>query len=91
MVDSKRGQLTEIILVAFDIHERSRTQRDLLRIELKEAEFVQLQRSMWVTPHECADFITLLKTDLRIGRSILYIVATSIEEDYALRKQFGFL
>ena len=78
-------------IVAFDIHERSRTQRDLLRIELKEAGFVQLQRSMWVTPHECADFITLLKTDLHIGRSILYIVATSIEEDYALRKQFGFL
>ncbi len=78
-------------IVAFDIHERSRKQRDLLRVELKEAGFIQLQRSMWVTPHDCADFITLLKTDLYVGRSVLYIVADSIEEDYALRKQFGFL
>lgn len=78
-------------IVAFDIHERFRKQRDLLRMELKAAGFMQLQRSMWVTPYECADFVTLLKTDLLIGKSVLYITADAIESDYVLREYFDLL
>jgi len=44
-------------LVIFDIEETSRNLRDLFRIKLKELGFGQLQKSVWITPHDVlADF-----------------------------------
>lgn len=44
-------------LVIFDIEETSRSVRDLFRMKLKELGFAQLQKSVWITPHDVlADF-----------------------------------
>jgi len=64
-------------LVIFDIEETSRSIRDLFRIKLKELGFGQLQKSVWITPHDVlADFkdffeakeleenVVLIETDL---------------------------
>lgn len=50
--------------------------------------FVRLQDSVWVYPYDCEDFINLIKTDFKIGKDLLYIVADKIEGDKSLVKFF---
>ena len=73
----------------FDIKEFRRRDRDLLRDELRNFGFQKLQASVWVSPRDATDIIPLLKADLGIGKDILYMTVESIENDPALRKQFG--
>ena len=76
-------------VVIFDVWEHTRYKRHLLRNEIKDFGFVQLQRSVWIYPYECADFIELLKTDLSFGKNIRYMVVEKLDHDENLRKRFG--
>lgn len=76
-------------IVMFDIPERRRKARVQLRMQLQEYGFAHLQDSVWVYPHDCEDFVALLKADLKAGGSILYLVAESIEDDFHLKSHFG--
>ena len=76
-------------ILSFDISEKNRNNRNLLRGTLSKVGFVRLHHSAWVYPHNCEDFIQLLKLDFKFGRNVLYIVAEEIENDYWLRKHFG--
>ncbi|MEK7108849.1 MAG: hypothetical protein AAB919_00230 [Patescibacteria group bacterium] len=75
-------------LVIFDIPERRRYTRDRLRIVMQGAGFYRLQDSVWVYPHDCEDFITLLKADLKIGWAVLYMIVEKIEGDEKLKEYF---
>ena len=75
-------------IVTFDIPERYRHVRDQVRYELREAGFVQLHKSVWITPHPCEEFIALLKADQHIGKNLLYIVAEHVEYSDRLEKIF---
>lgn len=75
-------------IVSFDIKEQRRGLRDQLRQTLNTVGFVHLHHSLWVYPHDCQDFITMLKADYEIGKDVLYIVSDYIENDKALRKHF---
>ena len=76
-------------IVTFDIPERRRSIRARLREMMKSIGFVRLQESVWVYPYDCEEFITLLKAELKIGRSVLYVIADSIEQDKVLRSHFN--
>ncbi|MCR4334196.1 MAG: hypothetical protein NUV47_00465 [Patescibacteria group bacterium] len=76
-------------IVIFDIKEYRRVLRDKLRLTLISIGFKCLQRSVWVFPYDCEDFITLLKADFKIGKDILYIIADTIENDKKLKEYFG--
>ncbi len=76
-------------ILVFDIKENKRRIRDQLRISLTRIGFEPLQRSVWVYPYDCEDFIFLLKADFKIGKEILYIVADKIENDSFLKNIFG--
>lgn len=75
-------------IVIFDVWEKTRSKRDNLRYEIKNFGFLQLQRSVWIYPYECAEFIELLKTDLSFGKNIRYIVVEKLDHDKNLRKYF---
>ncbi|HEY4504625.1 MAG TPA: hypothetical protein VJI73_02545 [Candidatus Paceibacterota bacterium] len=75
--------------VIFDIWERRRHVRSLLRRELVQYGFILVQRSVWVYPYDCRDFVTLLKTDLKLGKGILFLVVEELEDDFWLRKLFN--
>lgn len=75
-------------IVIFDIWERRRTVRDRLRSILRTNGFVKVQDSVWVYPYDCEELFVFLRTNLRLGKGILYIVAEEIEYDEALRKHF---
>lgn len=76
-------------IVTFDIPERRRGIRARLREMMKSIGFVRLQESVWVYPYDCEEFIALLKAELKIGRSVLYVIADSIEQDKVLRSHFN--
>lgn len=75
-------------IVIFDIKEERKSSRDKLRRTLIQIGFKKLQNSVWVYPYNCENLITLLKTDFKIGKDILYIIAEHIEYDRPLREYF---
>mgnify|MGYP001617628735 FL=1 len=75
-------------IVIFDIWERRRGVRDRLRNLLQKNGFVKVQNSVWVYPYDCEELFVFLRTNLRLGKGILYIVAEEIEYDEAFRKHF---
>ncbi|OGI82363.1 hypothetical protein A3I95_03565 [Candidatus Nomurabacteria bacterium RIFCSPLOWO2_02_FULL_44_12] len=75
-------------VVIFDVWEKTRVKRNLLREEIKNFGFIQLQRSVWIYPYECGQFIELLKTDLSFGKNIRYMVVESLDFDENLKRRF---
>jgi len=76
-------------VLIFDIKEMKRGIRDNLRRTLKAVGFHKLQQSVWVYPYDCEDFMTLLKLDLKIGKSMLYMIVDKLENDGSLKDIFG--
>ncbi len=76
-------------MLIFDIPERRKRLREIVRMHLIEFGFERIQDSVWVYPHDCEDMITLLKIEYGIGKDVLYIVADVIENDFALRRHFN--
>jgi len=76
-------------MVIFDIREDKKVLRNKLRSTLVSIGFYKLQHSVWVYPHDCEDFIKLVKADLEIGKEILYVIADHIEYDRPIREFFG--
>ena len=76
-------------LVMFDIPQKRKTMRDSVRHILRECGFLRLQNSVWVFPYDCEELITLVKSDMRIGKELLYAVVDSIENDAWIQRHFG--
>ena len=76
-------------VVVFDVWENTRSKRDILRYEIKNFGFIQLQRSVWIYPYDCADFIELLKVDLSFGKNIRYMLVDKLDHDKKLINYFG--
>ncbi len=76
-------------IVIFDVEEKKQNDRAKIRRLLQRLGFLLLQRSVWVYPYDCEEIIALIKTDMRTGRNVLYIIADAIEYDRPLREHFG--
>ncbi len=76
-------------VIIFDIPEKKRKSRDQIRTLFKLAGFYLLQDSVWVYPYECEDILTLLKSDLGVGKNVLYLIVDELENDKYLRASFG--
>jgi len=77
-------------MVIFDIPEATRKDRDFLRKQLKWLGFLELQKSVWVFPHEIKkelmDFIKLCKVEL--NGDIRFLTVEQIDNDRDLRHHF---
>jgi DNA-binding transcriptional regulator PaaX len=76
-------------LVIFDIREKRRVKRDLLRQQLQGLGLIRLQNSVWVYPYDFSEVAVLLKADAMIGKDILFLIVEELENDGWLRKHFG--
>lgn len=76
-------------VMIFDIPEQKRKVRDQVRYVFSQAGLKRLQDSVWVYPYDCEDLLTLLKTDLGVGKHILYLIVDELENDKYLREEFG--
>src|SRR3989344_1501381 len=59
------------------------------RLRTAAGKLVAKKYAVWVYPYDCEEFIALLKAELKIGRSVLYVIADSIEQDKILRSHFN--
>lgn len=75
-------------VVVFDIPEGRKSARNRLRAQLRNFGFQYLQNSVWVSPYDCEDFISMLKTDQKLWGNVLYLVAERVEGEERLRKKF---
>ena len=75
-------------MVIFDIKEEKKADRQRLRDFLRKLGFMKLQYSVWVYPYDCEDMITLIKSEFKIGRGILYLIVDTIEYDKPIREHF---
>jgi CRISPR-associated endonuclease Cas2 len=78
-------------VVIFDIKEKRRATRNMLRSELDNLGFVRLQNSVWVYPYHCEELIVLLKAHFKLGKDVLYLTVQKIENDVSLKKYFKLL
>lgn len=76
-------------IVIFDIPEKKRLARDVLRRKLKELGFYRLQRSVFVLPYECEREIELIKKLYEIEPFVRFIIANSIDNQEKLIKRFN--
>ena len=76
-------------VLIFDIPEKRRFVRDMMRRALSTIGFMRLQDSVWIYPYNCEDFITLLKADFKIGKDVLYMIVEELEYDKPVRSYFG--
>ena len=76
-------------VVIFDIKEKKRERRDLLRSILDRFSFVKLQNSVWVFPYECEELLIMLKSNLFLGKEVLYMTVEKLENDKWLKEIFG--
>ncbi|AKM84323.1 TPA: hypothetical protein DCZ46_03165 [Candidatus Campbellbacteria bacterium] len=76
-------------VIIFDVEEKKRGLRDLLRSNLNRLGFVKLQNSVWVFPYECEELIFLLKTKIFIDSDVLYMEVNRIENEKWLKEVFG--
>lgn len=76
-------------MVIFDIPERRRRDRGRLRLMMQGLGFLRLQDSVWIFPYDCEDIIALLKSDLRVGKDVLYAVVDALENDKHVKTHFG--
>lgn len=76
-------------VVIFDIPEKKRLARDVLREKLKELEFYQLQRSVFVYPYECQREIELIKKVYEVEPYVHYLRVDFIDREAKLRRHFN--
>ena len=76
-------------IVMFDVWERRRAVRDRLRYLLQKIGFVKLQNSVWTYPYDCEEVVALIRSELRVGKGAMYLIADGIEGDKVLREHFG--
>jgi phenylacetic acid degradation operon negative regulatory protein len=76
-------------IIVFDIPEKNRVGRDILRNALKRLKFYQLQKSCFVCPYHCKDEIDFITEIYRIAPYTNYILAKEIEGSEKLKKFFN--
>ena len=75
-------------IVSFDVYEKNRKKRDLLRRELQAYGFQMMHQSMWVYPYPCDEYVALLKSDLSFGKNVQYMLVDYVDMHMELKRMF---
>lgn len=77
-------------ILIFDIPDKDKTKREALRGKIKEMNFFQLQKSVWVYPYDFQSEINFLRDFFSFEKGeIQTIVAEKIENDSDVKAFFG--
>ncbi len=75
-------------IIIFDVPEKYRKRRDFLRTELCAYGFMQLQKSVWVTPYKIADNFTDVIESMGVRKYVNFAVADTWYNERELLKKF---
>lgn len=76
-------------MVFFDVPEKHRWGRDALRKKLKELGFYELQKSIFIFPHDCEDEIDFIIEYYGMRKYVRFAVIDYIDNDAYLKENFG--
>lgn len=76
-------------LVAYDIPKGKKNQAEAFRALLKKMSFMQLQKSLWITPYSCSNEIEFLKELYFLTNHVTILTVSEIEGEPEYRKYFG--
>jgi len=76
-------------LVLFDIPHKVKRKRDSLRYMLRQLGFVQLQKSVWITPYRCHEQIEGLKQLVGLRYGVQLVTATELEREIEIKRKFN--
>ncbi len=78
-------------VIIFDIPEKQKPLRDILRTRLKQLGLLELQKSVFVHPYECRNEIDFVIELYNARRFVRFIEAHRIDNELHLQKKFGLL
>ena len=76
-------------LVMFDIPEKYKSARNVLRRKLREIGFVKMQKSAWICPYECQEEIAFISETYLVQPFVNYFVVSKVDNERSLRTIFG--
>lgn len=76
-------------LIIYDVADKKKGSRDILRSTLKTLGFLQLQKSVYLFPHPCGQEIEFLRAYYGLNKDVTMLVTSKIENDEAYRQYFG--
>ena len=76
-------------LVVFDVVEKNKKAREMIRRILKQMGFFQFQKSVFINPFRCEKEIKYLREVLGVPHAIKYLRADKVENEVELKKIFN--
>lgn len=76
-------------IVAYDIPNEKKKERDYFQKKLKSLGFSELQKSMMVIPYECKEEIAVLAQSLGISPFVMHLITDHLPEQGKLVRKFG--
>lgn len=76
-------------LIIYDVESGKKRLRDVFREAVRSLGFLMLQESVWLYPYPCEKQVTFLKEYYGVGNEVLYLVATTLEDDDPYREFFA--
>lgn len=87
IIDKKWDKKWRIIV--YDVDESKKYLRDLFQVILKKLAFLQLQKSVYLTPYPCEDEIEYLRQVYDIGKEVSILTIHGLENEQAYKDYFG--
>lgn len=78
-------------VVGFDIPEKERIARDVLRALLRRLGFYPLQKSVWILPFPCRDEVEAIRFAYGLGNNLWYAESDVLDREVELREYFDLL
>ncbi len=76
-------------IVMYDIAKFKKNQQSAFRNILKYINFLQLQRSVYLTPYPCEEQVNYLREFFGIGSEVVLIRADKLENEHIYKQYFG--
>jgi DNA-binding transcriptional regulator PaaX len=76
-------------IVAYDIPEEKKIERDIFRRKLKELGFFKIQGSMWLFPYECRNEIIAIAHNLKINPFVIYLKTDQVPNQKKFIKNYN--
>lgn len=76
-------------IIIYDIFSKKKQERELFRKTLKKMKFLQLQKSVYLTPFQCRNEIEYLRQVCDVGNEVLILTVSGIENADAYKEYFG--
>jgi phenylacetic acid degradation operon negative regulatory protein len=87
-IDDKKKWDKKWRFVIFDVPNTKSNLRAELTRGMKLYGFHQLQKSIWIYPYPCDDFVTVLRDHLELLDHVLYVTTDSFRGDKKVKKYF---